>query len=200
MKTEPFASPDPPAEPNGIVAANPFGSGMANTEGFARTYDDSKPPTSPFARPHPRAKTNRQVGIIPDPSRMANLPVGSSPNPTRMANPHRLGSRDPASLLKNRSWDASSERKAIGNERTRRPCCGSSTGCSPSGFRVPVQGGRGSSDDQPGVRRADTDRLRRISDRPRDCSSRASRSLCAGHLSFGWVSGLFAKPVAVSVN
>ncbi len=111
------------------MAITPFGSGMENTEGFARTYDDSKPPTSPFARPHPPAKTDRPVGIIPDPSRMTNLPVGSSPNPTRMANPHRFGSRDPASLLKNRGWDASSERKAIGNGRTRRPSYGSSTGC-----------------------------------------------------------------------
>jgi len=68
------------------VVIYPFGSGMANTEGFARTYDDSKPPTSSFARPRPPAKTNRPVGIIPDPNRMANRRVSTSPNPSRMAN------------------------------------------------------------------------------------------------------------------
>ena len=84
------------------MSITPFGSGMANTEGFARTYDDSKPPTSPFARPHPPAKTDRPVGIIPDPSRMANPPVGSSPHPIGLASGHRFGCLNPDAMARSR--------------------------------------------------------------------------------------------------
>lgn len=59
---------------------------MANTQGFARTYDVSKPPTSPLARPHPTAMTNPPVGTSPDPARMANFPVSTFPDRARMAN------------------------------------------------------------------------------------------------------------------
>ena len=121
------------------MVINPFDSSMATDERFARTYDVWKPLTSPFARPHPTAMTNPPVGTLPHPSRKPNRSLGTTPNPTRMANPRRFGSRDPARLLKNRGWDASSERKAIGNGRTRRPSYGSSTGCSPSGWRTPTQ-------------------------------------------------------------
>ena len=83
--------------------------------GFARTYDDSKPPTSPFARPHPPAKTDRPVGIIPDPSRMANPPVGSSPHPIGLASGHRIGCPDPDAIT------ASRRLSVAGRSRTRLP-------------------------------------------------------------------------------
>ena len=59
---------------------------MANTEGFARTYDARKPPTSPSARPRPTAMTNPPVGTLPHPSREPNRSLGTTPNPSRMAN------------------------------------------------------------------------------------------------------------------
>ena len=96
---------------------NPFGSGMANTEGFARTYDDSKPPTSSFARPRPPAKTNRPVGIIPapnrKPNRKPNRSVGSSPHPICLASGHRIGCPDPDTVT------ASRRISVAGRSRTR---------------------------------------------------------------------------------
>lgn len=65
---------------------NPFDSSMANTEGFARTYDARKPPTPPPATPDPTRMANPSVGTNPDSSRMANDTVGINPNASRLAN------------------------------------------------------------------------------------------------------------------
>lgn len=77
---------------------------MANTERFASTYDDSKPPTSQVARPDPPAMTNPPVGTFPDPTRMANRSVSISPKPAGLANHRRPGCRESTESVKSRPF------------------------------------------------------------------------------------------------
>lgn len=83
---------------------NPFDSSMANTEGFARTYDAGKPPTPPLTTPDPTRMANPSVGTVPDPSGLANHSVGTAPNPTHLANRRVPGCREPSRWAKSNRY------------------------------------------------------------------------------------------------